>query len=243
MRPFHNTFDDYYDHGMREFPLPARCVFNVAAGLIYGFSRLYWPWDYEGGQQLIDELKERELGTVMVMNHVSMVEPVITVVMFWRQGLRIRPVFKREFNKNDLMRWVFSRVGGIPVDRGTADLKAVRRCQRALKRGESILIYPEGTRIRDDDGKAPIHGGFALIAQMAKTDVTPSAVIGVRDVTPEGAHIPRPHRVHFKVGAPLKFGALGVKGRKAQLEAMEAKAMDKVFELRAQLRRDYPGEW
>ena len=49
--------------------------------------------------------------------------------------------------------------------------------------------------------------------------------------------------VHFKVGAPLKFGALGVKGRKAQLEAMEAKAMDKVFELRAQLRRDYPGEW
>lgn len=243
MRPFHNTFDDYYDHGMREFPLPARCVFNVAAGLIYGFSRLYWPWDYEGGQQLIDELKERELGTVMVMNHVSMVEPVITVVMFWRQGLRIRPVFKQEFNKNDLMRWVFSRVGGIPVDRGTADLKAVRRCQRALKRGESILIYPEGTRIRDDDGKAPIHGGFALIAQMAKTDVTPSAVIGVRDVTPEGAHIPRPHRVHFKVGASLKFGALGVKGRKAQLEAMEAKAMDKVFELRAQLRRDYPGEW
>ncbi len=243
MRPFHNTFDDYYDHGMREFPLPARCVFNVAAGLIYGFSRLYWPWDYEGGQQLIDELKERELGTVMVMNHVSMVEPVITVVMFWRQGLRIRPVFKQEFNKNDLMRWVFSRVGGIPVDRGTADLKAVRRCQRALKRGESILIYPEGTRIRDDDGKAPIHGGFALIAQMAKTDVTPSAVIGVRDVTPEGAHIPRPHRVHFKVGAPLKFGALGVKGRKAQLEAMEAKAMDKVFELRAQLRRDYPGKW
>ncbi len=243
MRPFHNTWDDYYDHGMAEFPLPSRMVYSAACAVVYGFTRLYWPWRFEDAEPLMEELERRDKGTVVVMNHVSMVEPVICVVMFWRHGLRIRPVFKKEFNRSDLTRWVFTRVGGIPVDRGTADLKAVRRAKRAIQRGESVLIYPEGTRIRDDDGTADIHGGFALIARMAKTDVTPMAVVGARDVTPEGKRLPRPHRVFFKVGRPLRFGALGVKGRREQLDAMERRAMDRVWELRAELRREHPGEW
>ena len=78
---------------------------------------------------------------------------------------------------------------------------------------------------------------------MAKTDVTPMAVVGARDVTPEGKRLPRPHRVFFKVGRPLRFGALGVKGRREQLDAMERRAMDRVWELRAELRREHPGEW
>lgn len=243
MRPFHNTWDDYYDHGMAEYPLPSRMVYSAACALVYGFTRLYWPWRFEDARPLMEELEHRDKGTVVVMNHVSMVEPVICVVMFWRHGLRIRPMFKKEFNFNDVARWVFTRVGGIPVDRGTADLKAVRRAKRAIQRGESVLIYPEGTRIRGDDATAEIHGGFALIARMAKTDVTPMAVVGARDVTPEGAHIPRPARVFFKVGRPLRFGALGVKGRREQLDAMERRAMDRVWELRAELRREHPGEW
>lgn len=243
MIPFHNTFADYYDHGMREFPWPSRAIYSVACGVVYGFTKLMWPWSYEGLPAFISELRHREKGTVIIMNHVAMVEPVITVAMMWRHGFRVRPVFKEEFNANDFMRWVFSRVGGIPVDRGTADLKAVRRCQRAIQRGESILIYPEGTRVRTDDGTATIHGGFALIAQLAKTDVTPMAVVGARDVTPEGSKIPRHHRVWFKIGAPIRFGTLGVKGRKKQLEAMEHNAMERVMELRAELRREHPGEW
>ncbi|MEY8436420.1 (d)CMP kinase [Atopobiaceae bacterium 24-176] len=243
MRPFHNTWNDYYDHGMAEFPLPSRMAYSAACALVYGFTRLYWPWRFEDLEPLIEELKTRPEGTVVVMNHVSMVEPVICVVMFWRHGLRVRPVFKKEFNRNDLTRWVFTRVGGIPVDRGTADLKAVRRSKRAIQRGESVLIYPEGTRVRSDDATAEIHGGFALIARMAKTDVTPMAVVGARDVTPEGKRFPRPHRVFFKVGRPIKFGSLGVKGRREQLDAMERRAMDRVWELRAELRREHPGEW
>lgn len=243
MRPFHNTWNDYYDHGMAEFPLPSRMAYSAACAIVYGFTRLYWPWRFEDLEPLMEDLKARPEGTVVVMNHVSMVEPVICVVMFWRHGLRIRPVFKKEFNKNDLTRWVFTRVGGIPVDRGTADLKAVRRSKRAIQRGESVLIYPEGTRVRNDDATAEIHGGFALIARMAKTDVTPMAVVGARDVTPEGKRLPRPHRVFFKVGRPLKFGSLGVKGRREQLDAMERRAMDRVWELRAELRREHPGEW
>ena len=71
------------------------------------------------------------------------------------------------------MRWAFSRVGGIPVERGTADMKCLRAAQHALQRGEDVLIFPEGTRIRSREIKPEVHGGFALIAQMGKAPVNP----------------------------------------------------------------------
>ncbi len=243
MRAFHCDFDDYFDHGIDQWPLPSRAWHNFMCGVVYGFTKLYWPWVFEGGEEFMEELARRDKGTVIVQNHVSMVEPVITVVWGWRHGVHIRPVYKKEFEKSDLLTWVFSRTGAIPVNRGTADLKMARRCQRAIQRGESVLIYPEGTRIREDDKKAPIHGGFALIAQMARTDVTPMAVIGVRAVTPDNKLPARPHHVWFKVGRPISFGELGVKGRRQQLDAMEQRAMDRVWRLRAQLRAEHPGEW
>ena len=63
-------------------------------------------------------------------------------------GRRIRPIFKSEFAKSKIVRWAFSRVGGIPVERGTADMKCLRAAQHALQRGEDVLIFPEGTRTR-----------------------------------------------------------------------------------------------
>ncbi|MFR7670558.1 MAG: hypothetical protein ACLU0O_07630 [Collinsella sp.] len=47
-------------------------------------------------------------------------------------GRRIRPIFKSEFAKSKIVRWAFSRVGGIPVERGTADMKCLRAAQHAL---------------------------------------------------------------------------------------------------------------
>ncbi|HQE70741.1 MAG TPA: lysophospholipid acyltransferase family protein, partial [Atopobiaceae bacterium] len=102
------------------------------------------------------------------------------------RGISVRPIFKSEFNLNTLTTWFFSRVGGIPVNRGTADMKAVRRAKAALERGENILIFPEGTRIKSDDEPAKIHGGFALMAQLAKAPVVPVAIVGARDLRPKG---------------------------------------------------------
>lgn len=87
-----------------------------------------------------------------------------------------------------------------------------------------------------------MHGGFSLMAQLARTDVVPMAVVGARDVTPKGHHFPRPLRVFLSIGRPISFEQLGVKGRKASLAAMEEKAMHDVFELRDALRREHPGK-
>lgn len=243
MRAFHNTFDDYFDHPHKEFPLPARILYQVVACMLYYLFKLYFPTTCEGMKSVFKELKGREKGTVLVMNHVSMVEPIIMTLLFWRNGLCLRAIFKKEFLKNNFLRWVFTRVGGIPVDRGTADIKAVRRAQRSLLAGDSIIIFPEGTRVRDADQPVEIHGGFALIAQLAKTDVLPLAVIGVKRISPENARVrfPRPHRVFYKTNGLLSFSSLGATDKKEQLAAMEKTAMDTVYALRGALRQEHPG--
>lgn len=243
MHAFHNTFDDYFDHPINQFPLPTRILYHVVACFLYYLFKLYFPTKCEGMEESFSKLRGREKGTVLVMNHVSMVEPIIMTLLFWRHGLYLRAIFKKEFLKNDFLRWVFTRVGGIPVERGTADIKAVRRAQRSLMAGESIIIFPEGTRVRSDEQPAEVHGGFALIAQLAKTDVLPAAVIGVKRISPEGARIkfPRPHRVFYKTKGFITFEELGKSDKKEQLQAMETTAMDIVYQLRDELWEEHPG--
>lgn len=233
-----NSFDDYYDHRMADFPLPARALLALAVCLVGALTKLVWPWKMVDGRKLWDERR----GRVIVMNHVSMLDPIPVVVSLWAHGQRVRPVYKSEFDGNRFVTWLFSRIGGIPVVRGTADMSFVRRCVRSLRRGECILIFPEGTRVRSQDQPVELHAGFALVAQLAKAPVQPLSIVGALNITPEGTHWKRPGRVWCKVGDCLEFGDLGVRGRKAQAKAMESLAMDRVYAMRDELRREHPGK-
>ncbi len=233
-----NSLDDYYDHAMADYPLPARALKTVLFAIVGFLTKLFWPWKIEDGHKLWDN----KSGRVIVMNHVSMLEPIIVIVTLWFRGIHVRPVYKSEFDKVGVASWLFSRVGAIPVKRGTADMKALRRAERALKRGECVLIYPEGTRVRTDE-PAQIHGGFALMAQMGKAEVQPMAVVGARDIRIRDTQLRRPKRVWCKVGDCIGFGDLGVKGRKAQAKEMERLAAERMYELRDELRHEHPGQW
>lgn len=242
MRAFSNRREDYFSHGMGQFPLPARLFWHIAAWVVGLVAGLLWPTRFDGD---LDGFMEgaRHRGTVVVMNHVSMIEPVSLIVLMWRHGLHCRPIYKREFDSNAVSRWVFSRVGGIPVDRGTADLKALRNAQKALQRGECILIFPEGTRVKTDDQPVKVHGGFSVIASMAKAPVTPMAVIGARKTAPDGSKLGVRRPVYIRVGKPLELSQIPGEGRRERIGAMERRAMDEVYSLRTSLRADHPGMW
>ena len=79
---------------------------------------------------------------------------------------------------NKFVSWFFARVGAIPLKRGTADTKAIKRAIAALKRGENVLIFPEGTRIWDPEARPEFFGGFSLIALRSGADVVPVAIDG-----------------------------------------------------------------
>lgn len=234
-----NTLDDYRDHAMRDYPRPAKLFIGFVVGLLALVTKILWPWHFEDSEKLW----AKEPARVIVMNHVSMLEPVCVYVSLYMHGIRCRFISKSEFDHIKPLSWLLSRAGAIPVKRGTADLKAVRRAEQALKRGECVFVFPEGTRVRADDQPAEIHGGFALIAQLGHAPVQPAAVVGARDITPAGKHYKRLfHRVYLKVGDLITFDEVEGKGRKAKAAAMEKLAMERVYELRDELRREHPGK-
>ncbi len=223
-----NTYDDYYDSAMSDFPWTARVLMNIVVYACLAFTKLVWPWKVEQAELLTKDAR----GRVIIQNHESMVDPVIMVVVLWRAGIHMRIVYKSEFDKIWIARWLFSRVGGFPVNRGATDMKVVRRARAALQRGECLLIYPEGTRVKKD-ADAEVHGGYALMAQLAKAPVQPTAIVGAR-------HLRFRSRIVVRAGKPIEWSDLESTKRKQQVAEMETRGMDEVYALRDALREAYP---
>lgn len=103
-----------------------------------------------------------------------------------------------------IQRWFFTSIGQISVDRGAADAgeATLNAARTVLDRGEVLAIYPEGTR--SPDGRIyKGRTGMARIALATDVPIIPMAMIGSRKANPIGTWIPRPVKVHMKVGPPI----------------------------------------
>jgi len=130
-----------------------------------------------------DNLKKiRTRGYILAPNHISAIDPVFVIITrFW--GRRMIVFAKKElFEINAFLSWFFRCAGALCV-RGTKDEVAVidetvARCQN----GESLLIFPEGTREKDGTFLQPKSGLF-VIAAAAAVDVVP---VRIHYETPDG---------------------------------------------------------
>lgn len=233
-----NAFD-YVRSGMDEYPITTKVIGTIVLFLVWVFFKIFYPWKIEREQYLLDTLKRQ--GTMIVMNHTSMVEPVAIIVALWRHGIHVRPIYKVEFEKIGPAKWLFRHIGGIPIDRGKADMRAIRAAKDALVRGECVLVYPEGTRIKNNDETPEVHGGFAMIAQMANAPVVPMAVVGAAD--PYKTRPTWRKKPIFGVSDALTCDAMEGTSRKEKQDCMEKVAMKAVYALRDTLRAENPGLW
>lgn len=130
-----------------------------------------------------DNLKKiRTRGYILAPNHISAIDPVfVLITRFW--GRRMIVFAKKElFEINAFLSWFFRCAGAMCV-RGTKEEAAVidetvARCQN----GESLLIFPEGTREKDGTFLQPKSGLF-VIAAAAAVDVVP---VRIHYETPDG---------------------------------------------------------
>ena len=217
-------------------------LIGVVMGILWVFSKLMWRWKVEYADLLFERQQGR--GSLVICNHTSMAELLAVETALFFGGRRVRPIFKSEFAKSKIVRWAFSRVGGIPVERGTADMKCLRAAQHALQRGEDVLIFPEGTRIRSREIKPEVHGGFARIAQMGKAPVNPLAICGWSDITPKGKKLMRPKKCWIRAGKAISLSdAPAELKRKERLAWFESEAMNRVYTMRDDLCAEHPGRF
>lgn len=242
MRLFKQTPEDYYNAPYAEFPALIRGTVVVVMAILWAFSKLMWRWKVEDADLLFERQEGR--GSVVICNHTSMAELLAVETALFFGGRRIRPIFKSEFAKSKIVRWAFSRVGGIPVERGTADMKCLRAAQHALQRGEDVLIFPEGTRIRSREIKPEVHGGFALIAQMGKAPVNPLCHLRLvrHNACGQKAHASQEVLDRAGKAVSLSDAPAGLK-RTERLAWFESEAMSRVYAMRDELCAEHPGRF
>jgi len=136
---------------------------------------------------------------IIAANHRSFLDPFVIATM---AGRPMYYVAKKELFRNRIQAWILNALGAFPVDRGRGDGEMIETAKAILARGDIVLMFPEGPRIRPGSLGRP-RRGVGRLALETGAPVVPLAIIGTEAVR-RGWRI-RPHKVKLRAGPPLRF--------------------------------------
>ncbi len=171
-----------------------RPIYWMARLVLLPFFLVYFRLDRIGREHV-----PTDGPVIFASNHRSFLDPFIIDAMSRRP---LYYVAKKELFLRRWQGWILNALGAFPVDRGSSDEEMLTSARAILERGESIVIFPEGTRIRPGALGRP-RRGVGRLALETGAQVVPVAVIGTEAVR-RGWRI-RPHKVCIRAGQPLVF--------------------------------------
>lgn len=183
-------------------------------------------------------------GCLLVVNHVSHVDPLLSAHFVYDHGRLPRYLAKSGLFRNKCLAGFLASAGQIPVERLTRNaVGAYDAAVRAVQDGECVVVYPEGTLTRDP-ALWPMKGksGAARIALATGCPVIPVGHWGAQDVLYPYARVPhllpRPHVV-MRAGDPVDLDDL--LGRPVT-PAVIAEATDRIMAAITAIVADLRGE-
>ena len=138
-------------------------------------------------------------GALVCSNHQSFFDPVIIGLPLRR---RLNYLARDTLFRFGPFRWIIEFLDAIPIDREGMGLGGLKETLKRLKRGEMVLIFPEGTRTRDGT-VSRLKPGFVALARRGRAPLLPIGIDGAFDAWPRNAKLPRPSTIRVCIGAPM----------------------------------------
>ena len=191
-------------------------------------ARLGKSWLYRAQMRAYSDLFDVEVfgkanipyhdpNVIVVANHASHLDMGLVKYALGDFGTQIRALAAADYFFSNTARKTYFKnfTNLLPIERaGTPDV-ALRGAAEALRRGETILMFPEGTR--SPKGKLrEFKRGLGYLVAAERVSILPIHVGGTYDALPKGRALPHPSRRNLRV----RIGKL-IDGRKLLREAAE----------------------
>jgi 1-acyl-sn-glycerol-3-phosphate acyltransferase len=146
------------------------------------------------------DLVPRTGPAILAANHRSMWDIPVHVVASPRPVMFMA---KRELFGDPFRRWLWHVLGGFPVRRDIADVRAIDTALALLERGQAVGVYPEGTRSKTGE-MLPFLKGAAWLALRTGAPLVPCGLSGTGPTgNGVGRHLRRKD-VRVRFGRPIR---------------------------------------
>lgn len=132
-------------------------VYRVSHAVFQPFFHLFYPFRAHGLENL-----PQDRPFILCPNHSHAVDPIL-VCLSMPGSVPIRIMAKKELMDTFALGAYLKALGVFGVERGGSDIASLKTAIKALKDGENLLIFPEGTRVKQE-GQIRPKGGVSMIA-------------------------------------------------------------------------------
>jgi len=190
-------------------------LFDKSGDRVIDLARAWSGWviSFAGVTVLVENRAQLVPGQpyVFMANHASSLD---IWVMFIAVPRRIRMIAKKQLGRIPLLGWVMWAGRFIFIDRqnGVAARRSIELAGQRIRNGDSVMLFPEGTRTRDGSLGFFKKGGVHL-AVKAGVPIVPVALRGTRALMPRGSLLLRSGTVKAIIGEPIPTEGLSEEER------------------------------
>lgn len=160
-----------------------------------------------------------EGGLMICSNHISAADVIFLTVAVPNRDIRY--MAKAEIFKVPILKQFVTAMGAFPIKRGAGDVAAIKKTISMLRNGETVGIFPQGTRYSGVHPKdSEVKPGAGMIAWRSHVDVLPVAIIT------KNYKFKLLRRIDVIIGKPISYNDLGFESGNHE---EQIRATEKIF--------------
>ena len=149
------------------------------------------------------ELLDKKENYIFISNHQSYFD--IPVLMQTIPN-NLRFIYRKSLSQIPIFGWAMYLSGYIPINRenARAATKSLRKATDKIKKGISVVIFPEGTRSTENK-LGEFKRGMFVIAEEAKVKLVPVTIDGSRKILPRQKFVIKSGNVKVTFNKPIEY--------------------------------------
>ncbi|MGL4943963.1 MAG: lysophospholipid acyltransferase family protein [Thermoguttaceae bacterium] len=140
---------------------------------------------------------------LVVSNHQSHFDPPLIAAAILNRPLNF--LARKTLFRFKPFAWLINLLDAIPLDQEGIGYAGIKESLRRLKRGEALLIFPEGSRTFTGEIGA-FKSGFLTLAVRSRATILPTAIAGCFEAWPRTQRLPHLHgSIRVALGTPIPY--------------------------------------